>query len=951
METKTCKNCGGNLTNKGDYYVCERCANKCEATNLADVQTNENLFSAQAIEKAIATSSFEEFKALITNLSKNEVDKYIDYNLRFAKKARSFELKKQCAINVLGVDESNADALKFLLWAEVQLSTNANDIIKVFETTLKYSNDVNGEVVQFLKGMSIRLGSKKNCEVVLKALSFYQGEIELKESKLLLELAEEMIENEHFDSAERILSLILPHHDDKGRVYWNVCLVKSRRKQVDLKSAKVLLKDIPEFKLLLTCVSDNELRRYAFIADNQEKAFRSRIEDEEKKKRNKKTLKIVMVATPILLVFVVASIIVFSAIILPKQTRNKFISNGQFGEIVKMDNLTEYVIPDGTTEIKPIAFSNCKALKSVTIPDSVTKISQEAFAGCSSLESITIPNSVTSIGDSAFWGCSSLTSVTFEDGSACKTIGENVFGDCSMLVKIEIPSSVHSLGDSVFTNCSSLETITIGDGVISIESNVFKGCTSLTSVTIGDGLTSLGENVFKDFTSLISVTIGNCAASIGENAFSGCSGLENLVMGNGITSIGESAFRDCTSLKSVEIPDSVTSISPYAFFNCSSLTSVIIPNSVTSIGNYAFYDCASINSLTIGNGVQSIGNYAFYDCTSLNSLTIGNSVQSIGSYAFFNCSGLTSLAIPDSVKTINEGAFRGCSAVKTIVVGNGVTSIGRDVFMGCANLEKITLPFVGNKKDGTTNTYFGIIFGAGSAGSNASAVPGSLKEVVITNCSFIDANAFINCASIKSISIPNSVTSIGASAFAGCSELETLTLPFIGKQQNGVTDTHLGFIFGASSYNYNSTKVPKSLKNVVVTGTTIGSYAFYDCNNIENVSINNVTSIGASAFWGCSKIKSIEIPNGVYSISINTFENCFSLESVLIPNSVVTISANAFSRCTALRSITIPSSVTSIGVNAFQGCSLLTIYCQAQVKPEYWTEGWNSSNCSVVWGA
>ena len=76
------------------------------------------------------------------------------------------------------------------------------------------------------------------------------------------------------------------------------------------------------------------------------------------------------------------------------------------------------IIPDGTTEIRELAFWNCTSLESISIPESVTEIGESAFEGCTSLESITIPESVTEIGGNTFIGCASLTSMTLPESVA-----------------------------------------------------------------------------------------------------------------------------------------------------------------------------------------------------------------------------------------------------------------------------------------------------------------------------------------------------------------------------------------------------------------------------------------------------------------------------------------------------------------------------------------------------
>ena len=130
---------------------------------------------------------------------------------------------------------------------------------------------------------------------------------------------------------------------------------------------------------------------------------------------------------------------------------------GDFGAIVRMDNLTTFTIPKDVHTIINEAFCNCSSLASIEIPNSVTSIGEYAFYNCRSLTSIEIPNSVTSIGERAFYDCASLTS-------------------------IEIPNSVTSIGDYAFRYCCSLTSVTIGNSVTSIGKSAFNYCLSLKNI-------------------------------------------------------------------------------------------------------------------------------------------------------------------------------------------------------------------------------------------------------------------------------------------------------------------------------------------------------------------------------------------------------------------------------------------------------------------------------------
>ena len=164
--------------------------------------------------------------------------------------------------------------------------------------------------------------------------------------------------------------------------------------------------------------------------------------------------------------------------------------------------------------------------------------------------------------------------------------------------------------------------------------------------------------------------------------------------------------------------------------------------------------------------------------------------------------------------------------------------------------------------------------------------------------------------SVTSITIPNSVTSIGEYAFYGCTGLTSITIP------NSVTSIGEYAFYGCTGLT--SINIPNSVTSIV-------GYAFSGCTGLTSITIpNSVTSIGSSAFYGCTGLTSITIPNSVTSIGNGAFYGCTGLTSITIPNSVTSIGNGAFSGCTGLTSITIPNSVTSIGLNAFSGCTGLT---------------------------
>ena len=569
-------------------------------------------------------------------------------------------------------------------------------------------------------------------------------------------------------------------------------------------------------------------------------------------------------------------------------------------------SLGSVTIGSGVTSIGEYAFGYCDSLTSVTIPDSVTSIGNDAFYGCDKLIEVYNKSSLDIAVGSRGYGYVGYYAkhVYTEEGGSWLSDTEDGFrffwdGKIGYLVaylgsetELTLPESFtaydgtevtsYQIYDYALYERDDLTAVTIGDSVTSIGGSAFRGCTSLTSVTIPASVTSIKDYAFSGCTSLTSITIPDSVTSIGSYAFRECTSLNSITIPDSVTSIRGSAFRDCTSLTAITIPDSVTSIGYQAFYNCDSLTSITIPGSVTSIGESAFSGCDNLqyneygNALYLGNdenpyvvlieaknrsitsvdihaSTRFIYQSAFWGCTSLTSVTIPDSVTSIGSSAFSGCDSLTSVTIGNGVTSIGEWAFSWCTSLTSVTIPNSVTSIGQYAFWNCTALESITIPFVGATKDGTEDTHFGYIFGALDWNYNAADVPDSLKEVIITGGETIDDDAFYNCDSLTSVTIPDSVTSIGYGAFAYCSSLERLTV-----------------VPGNPVYHSAGNCIIETATKTLIQG----------CNNSVIPTDGSVKSIGEGAFRGCDSLTSITIPDSVTSIWYSAFAWCDSLTSV-----------------------------------------------------------------------
>ena len=204
---------------------------------------------------------------------------------------------------------------------------------------------------------------------------------------------------------------------------------------------------------------------------------------------------------------------------------------------------------------------------------------------------------------------------------------------------------------------------------------------------------------------------------------------------------------------------------------------------------------------------------------------------------------------------------------------------------------------------------------------------------VWSNPLYVAHHLYIAGKEVTEVVIPNTVSKIGDYAFSGCSSLTSAEFASI--------EALCGIDFANNGSNPLSMAhhlyiAGKEVTEVVIPDAVseIGKYTFSGCSSLTSVSIpEKVTSIGSSAFDGCSSLTSVTIPEKVTSIGSEAFRGCSSLTSVSIPEKVTSIGSSAFDGCSSLTSVTIPEKVTSIGSEAFRGCSSLASVKLMRTEP------------------
>ena len=611
----------------------------------------------------------------------------------------------------------------------------------------------------------------------------------------------------------------------------------------------------------------------------------------------------------------------------------------------------------------------------LTMPATIEEIGNSAFEGCSGLTgNMVLPSNLKSIGAAAFKNCKSIEG-TWSLPSGLTSLGSEAFYDCiGMSGAVTIPAGITVIPDYCFYlsghyDGGSWTSVPRGHGVMglnfaegsqieSIGAHAFERNRNFTGgLTFPASLKTIGDYAFHDLGSraldgytheyvdpvgtkgTLSLPAGITA--IGECAFSSSNYGGNLVIPNATVTIGKEAFKHAGFDGSLTIPEGVTSIPESCFEECGFTGALQLPSTITTIGKYAFARCEELNgTLVIPSGVTEISDYAF---------------------AWFGTNGtIGTLTLPSGLKTIGAGAFAanygGCFT-GPLNIPDSVEAIGEAAFSGCTEFTSLKLP---NNKNYTTierSTF--------SSGSSYSYMKFQGSLTIPESVTTIGDRAFYYCGSFTgNLDLPDGITSIGKEAFHHCDWFTgTLDLPSnlktIGNEAFYWCESFTGLsipegvetigekAFFGCGYMSGNLVIPESLQtieahtfqqfgnksDVGVTLTigsgvqSIGEQAFCNSGLIGTATIpDTVTSLEDSIFSGCSKLTGYSLPDTLTAVPTGMFSGCSNLGgNLIIPASATSIGRSAFYGCSKLTGpLDIPADVTSIGYSAFEGCSGLT---------------------------
>ncbi len=628
-----------------------------------------------------------------------------------------------------------------------------------------------------------------------------------------------------------------------------------------------------------------------------------------------------------------------------------------YSAFYNQSNLTKVTIGKQVTSLPNYLFYKCSNLKSVQLGNKLQEIPAYCFSECD-IALIDIPQGVNKIGEYAFDVNKNM--ITVKLTPSIRTISARAFSRCTSLKYIEFPEGLQTIGYGAFME-TAIPIINIPSTVTTIGVNAFQSCKAK-QVVIGNGTTDIGAYAFKGASSLEECIIGDKVSAINNETFCGCTKLKKLKIGSSVTTIADAAFANCTSLESISIPASVTSIGTTAkwsssdmdgsylpFYGCTALKSIVFEdgtaNLILSWHNYnstgvsrynrgLFYSCP-LEEVYIGRNIkykqayysgssysfesypQSYGYSAFYNQSNLTKVTVGEQVTSLPNYLFYGCKNLDKIiSMASSVPTAGTSTFIGSTNPNTVVNATAYVPYGRKSSYSSANNWK-DLKYIKEWFYDDNCSYIPLTASTAEVQAHPTNRPESIQipaTVYWSEGSFsvtaVADKGFENNTNLTTITLPESIKTVGDKAFYGCSKLSAVTF-------NG--QTAIGDEAFRNCTSLINVSLPTGLK-------TIGDRAFQGANSITQIEFKDgIESIGAFSFMDCKALTAVRLPNTTKSIGTSAFENCIKLTYASVGDNLTSLGNSAFRNCSVLTEISIPGTTLTIGEKAFQNCKTLAL--------------------------
>ena len=438
--------------------------------------------------------------------------------------------------------------------------------------------------------------------------------------------------------------------------------------------------------------------------------------------------------------------------------------------------------------------------------------------------------------------------------------------------------TVDSSGNATITEYDSGEENVVipesidGYPVVAIGPRAFYEDTVIKTVSLPEGLITISERAFDSCSNIEQLNIPSTVRTLGTSSFTHLK-ITELTLPEGMTEIPYHCFAYCNKLTDVHLPSTLKKIGGYGFFDCSSLTNIDLPEGLTTIDENAFDSCYAISWETLPDGVETI-NYAtlYYVNPASGVFTFSGNVKTLKEYKFYKCKkfnfmGETAPAVPNL--SLDKSY--------TIHIRPGASGFNTKPWTN-ANIVRDLTPPVENGEEQPTSPIHYTVDSSGNA--TITEYDSGEENVVIPESSdghpvvAIGPRAFYEDTVIKTVSLPEGLTTISERAFASCSNIEQINIPSTVRTLGTSSFTHL---------KITELTLPEGI-------TEIPYHCFAYCNKLTDVHLpSTLKKIGGYGFVDCSSLTNIDLPEGLTTIDENAFDSCYAISWETLPDGVETI--------------------------------------------------------------
>lgn len=424
-------------------------------------------------------------------------------------------------------------------------------------------------------------------------------------------------------------------------------------------------------------------------------------------------------------------------------------------------------IEEGISSIGANAFAGLHKLETVTLPDSMLSVSAGAFSDTPSLREVTLGPNVVPV-DYPFGMSAELTIRGYENTAAedaARTAGQNFeqIGTCQW-------DAQGQCGDALYWYYHE------GSGLLRIDGDNDMWDFRTKAKTDSDHEPA----PWTQYASSIRIlSIGNGVRSIGEYAFVNMRNLNSAYLGSGLTSIGKGAFVNC-GMASLTLPEGVTELAAYSVRDCYALRSICLPESLTTLERDTFYMCSTLEKLYVGTNTQVqpqtvLGTIDAPCVVGARGSDAERFAEEVGYRFAVGLAGQEADTEGQCGDTVYWAIFGddlvlyGTGETWLFNIGDNETWALRDhpsdqVYSGKPGFGQLRNSFAHVRiLPGVTRLQCRLFSGL------------TIESVDLGEIEYA-ADVFANCRGLKEVTLPQTMTQIGANLFYECSDLEKVTI-------------------------------------------------------------------------------------------------------------------------------------------------------------------------------